>query len=216
MQLGETSRGSEGARRPQSVDPQRSYELEATEPLSDEELVRACLEGDQDAWNALIDKYRNLIFSIPCKKQFSPEDAAEIFQEVCVRLLWALPHIRQPRTLAAWLIRVTSNECVQWRRKQSRRRNLPAEEERFYAGPGSDLTESVVGDLEREQMLREAIASLANRCRELVEMLFFTIPPVPYEQVAKRLGLAKGSIGFIRGRCLKRLRRLLNERGFTA
>jgi hypothetical protein len=45
-------------------------------------------------------------------------------------------------------------------------------------------------------------------------MLFFEQPPRPYRQVARSLGLAAGSIGFIRGRCLTRLRRELERRGF--
>jgi hypothetical protein len=44
--------------------------------------------------------------------------------------------------------------------------------------------------------------------------LFFEQPPLPYTEVARRLGLATGSIGFIRGRCLDRLRKLLVESGF--
>jgi RNA polymerase sigma factor (sigma-70 family) len=63
-------------------------------------------------------------------------------------------------------------------------------------------------------MVREAITQLPDRCREMIELLFFEIPPMPYEEVARRLNLAKGSIGFIRGRCLKRLKKLLEQKGF--
>jgi hypothetical protein len=48
----------------------------------------------------------------------------------------------------------------------------------------------------------------------MIEMLFFEHPPLPYNDVAKRLSLATGSIGFIRGRCLKRLKKILEEKGF--
>jgi DNA-directed RNA polymerase specialized sigma24 family protein len=63
-------------------------------------------------------------------------------------------------------------------------------------------------------MVREALAQLPPRCREMIELLFFEQPPVPYNEVARRLNLATGSIGFIRGRCLKRLKKLLQEKGF--
>jgi DNA-directed RNA polymerase specialized sigma24 family protein len=69
-------------------------------------------------------------------------------------------------------------------------------------------------ELEREQILREALPKIAPRCRTLIQMLFFDNPAVPYEQVAASLGLARGSIGFIRMRCLRQLRRLLEEKGF--
>jgi DNA-directed RNA polymerase specialized sigma24 family protein len=54
--------------------------------------------------------------------------------------------------------------------------------------------------------LREALAHLAGRCRQLIEMLFFEEPPRPYKEVADSLHIATGSIGFIRQRCLHRLR----------
>ena len=62
--------------------------------------------------------------------------------------------------------------------------------------------------------MREAIAELPPRCREMITLLFFSEPQLPYRDVARQLGLAVGSIGFIRGRCLKRLQRMLEDRGF--
>jgi RNA polymerase sigma factor (sigma-70 family) len=187
--------------------------LQDKERRPDEELVRSCLEGDSDAWSELIDRYRNLIFSIPVKHNFSPEDAAEVFQEVCLKLLGALPHLRQPQALAAWLIRVASRECMQWRKKNLRYYSLKADDH-CLRSEAFELTRNIITDVQSEQALRDAVGELKGRCRELVEMLFFTLPAVPYEQVAKRLGLAKGSIGFIRMRCLGSLRKLLDQKGF--
>jgi len=72
----------------------------------------------------------------------------------------------------------------------------------------------MVAELEREQLVQEAIAQLPPRCREMIELLFFESPPLPYAEVAKRLHLATGSIGFIRGRCLDRLKKILEGKGF--
>ncbi len=69
-------------------------------------------------------------------------------------------------------------------------------------------------NLRREQILREAISQVGPRCKELVQSLFFTVPAVSYHRLAKQMGVATGSIGFIRMRCLKHLRRLLEEKGF--
>ena len=65
-----------------------------------------------------------------------------------------------------------------------------------------------------EQMVREANVSLSPRCQELIRLLFYTEPPLPYKEVARQLGLAVGSIGFIRGRCLERLAKALRKVGF--
>ena len=76
------------------------------------------------------------------------------------------------------------------------------------------LPPDVLMELEREQLVRDAIAQLPVRCREMIELLFFQQPPLPYTEVGRRLQLATGSIGFIRGRCLKRLKQILEEKGF--
>jgi DNA-directed RNA polymerase specialized sigma24 family protein len=63
-------------------------------------------------------------------------------------------------------------------------------------------------------MLREAMASLTPQCRKLVDLLFFETPARPYADVARELGLAVGSIGFTRQKCMDRLRRQLDILGF--
>jgi RNA polymerase sigma factor (sigma-70 family) len=180
---------------------------------SDARLIRACLKGNERAWSALIDKYRNLIYSIPMKYGASPEDAADIFQSVCLELFSELPRLRKKAAFRSWLITVTAHQAFQWKRKARRRAEdelTPADEEQLGIDPSPDLIEQV----EREQMLREAISRLPARCQEMIQMLFYQEPQVSYREVAKRLGLATGSIGFIRGRCLKRLQRTLEQLGF--
>jgi RNA polymerase sigma factor (sigma-70 family) len=179
----------------------------------DEWIVRKCIEGDEKAWSALVDKYRNLIFSIPIRYGLSREDARDIFQDVCLKLLSELPRLREPRTLAAWLIQVTARQSRHWRKQIYR----PAEQQNnpeHDAGQPAPPYESIVDDVLRDQALRESIANLPARCRRMVEMLFFSTPALPYQEVARTLGIAPGSVGFIRMRCLKRLRQALEERGF--
>ena len=77
------------------------------------------------------------------------------------------------------------------------------------------IADSLVQQSEEEQMLREAMTALTPQCRRLVELLFFETPSRPYTEVAAELGLAVGSIGFTRQKCLERLRRQLEELGFS-
>lgn len=183
------------------------------EDWSDERLVRACLDGNEEAWNAVVHKYKRLIYSIPVKQGLPSDAAADIFQSVCLELLKELPRLREPKALAGWLIKVTSHKCFRWKRRESR--YVMTEHEPPPAASEVDLDE-LLDEVEREQTLREAVASLTKRCKRLVSMLFFAHPPTPYEVVAKKLGLARGSIGFIRRRCLDRLRRSLEARGFRS
>jgi RNA polymerase sigma factor (sigma-70 family) len=75
------------------------------------------------------------------------------------------------------------------------------------------MPDSALRELEQEQALRDALDTLQPRCRQIIEMLFFQTPPRPYAEVASRLGLATGSVGFIRSRCLDKLRTSLRKAG---
>jgi RNA polymerase sigma factor (sigma-70 family) len=179
----------------------------------DERLVSECCNGNQAAWSALIEKYKNLIFSIPIKFGLSREDAADVFQAVCIDLLVGLPRVREPKALPKWLMQTSFHQCLRWKKDK-----LPVDSSsdtnRELEAAGSELPEEMLSQVQREQGLREAIAALPARCKQMVGMLFFEDPPRPYQEVASELKLATGSIGFIRGRCLKKLRKLLQEKGF--
>jgi RNA polymerase sigma factor (sigma-70 family) len=181
---------------------------------SDDRLVAECLRGNEQAWAALIARYKNLIYSIPLKYGATPDDAADVFQAVCLELFSQLPRIRRAASLPAWLISVTTHQAYRWKRqraRQSDREGTPIGDE----DPPEDAasTPAFLEELEREQAVRRAIERLSPRCQEIVRLLFYEQPPVPYADLAGRLGLATGSIGFIRGRCLKRLHALLKEAG---
>jgi RNA polymerase sigma factor (sigma-70 family) len=181
---------------------------------SDEELVDECLRGNQDAWCAVVDKYKNLVYSAPVKYRMRPQDAADVFQEVWTDLYAELKNLRKPGALGGWLISAASHKCYQRKRRQTR-----APEQQLNPLNGDPPSrEPLFPDwqvrAERAQMLRDAIAELPERCQRMTRMLFYHDPPLPYAQVARELGLAEGSIGFIRGRCLEKLRRSLERRRF--
>jgi RNA polymerase sigma factor (sigma-70 family) len=179
----------------------------------DERLVRECRKGNQDAWAALIDKYKNLIFSIPIKFGLSREDAGDIFQAVCLELLSGLPKLREPKALPKWLMQTSYHQCLRW--KKLRPDILEDRDDGEQQPSLEELPEQILYQVQREQSVREAMSELPKRCNQMVAMLFFEDPPRPYDEVAKELQLATGSIGFTRGRCLKKLRQLLEEKGFN-
>lgn len=179
----------------------------------DTRLVKECLAGNEDAWSSLVDKYKALIYSIPVKYGLPPQEAADVFQSTCLELLARLPELREPRALPKWLMQVAHHECFRLKRQG----------QRVISRDGNDdlpepetpaIAESLVEQTQSEQMLREAMNVLSPQCQRLVEMLFFESSPRPYTEVAAALGLAVGSIGFTRQKCIERLRLRLEELGF--
>jgi RNA polymerase sigma factor (sigma-70 family) len=191
------------------------YCNEGVERSEDELLVQGCIQGDQQAWEELIDKYKRLIYSIPIKYGASSSDAADVFQAVCIEVLNSLPQLKNVQSLRSWLITVTIRQAYRWKRKQTNHVELDAMEPDVAAGLAWIPPVETLEQIEQEQIVRDVVAKLAPRHRELVQLLFFQQPPLPYAEVARRLGLATGSIGFIRGRCLDKLRSALVEFGFN-
>ena len=188
---------------------------ESVELGEDEWLVQGCIQGDQQAWETLIDKYKRLIFSIPIKYGASSTDAADVFQAVCIEVLNSLPQLKNVQSLRSWLITVTIRQAYRWKKKQTNHVELDAMDPDVAEGLASIPPVETLEQLEQEQIVRDVVAKLAPRHRELVRLLFFEQPPLPYSEIARRMGLATGSIGFIRGRCLDKLRKALVEFGFN-
>lgn len=194
--------------RPPSRRPTRAW--------SDERLVAACVAGDNHAWEALLLKYKNLIYSIPINYGASPDDASDIFQAVCMDLMHELPRLRRVESLPAWIATVARHRSFHWKRGAVKR--LTREGTDLDSAPPAVLAadeDDLVERAQHEQGVREAIDRLPERCQRMVRMLFFEHPPRPYAEVAAALGLAQGSIGFIRGRCLQKLQRLLEDAGYS-
>ena len=180
---------------------------------NDTRLVKECLSGNEAAWALLIDKYKALIYSIPIKYNLPPQEAADVFQSTCVELLTRLPELREPKALPKWLMQVAHHQC--YRQKRQAQRLVSRDADVDLPEPETPaIAETLVQQTQEEQMLRDAMQTLTPQCRRLVELLFFETPPRPYTEVAAQLGLALGSIGFTRQKCIERLRRNLDELGF--
>jgi RNA polymerase sigma factor (sigma-70 family) len=178
----------------------------------DDRLVQACLDGDQTAWEALIRKYQRLVYAIPFRYGATAEDAADIFQAVCLDLYAELPKLRKTESLRYFLMTMAARQSLKF--KKSRIKHTGADYDLVdEADPDAQAGPEWLASLERSQVVGEALNKLPERCQALIRMLFFEDPPRPYDVLAKELGLATGSIGFNRGRCLDKLKKELEGLG---
>ena len=174
----------------------------------DVELIEACRQGHQDSWSELIRRYKQLIYSVIRTYDVPPQDGLDIFQAVCLDLFTGLAQLRETKAISKWIITITSHHCMRWK-NQYRRDPVSQGDPKVEVGSQVDTCR-----LEQEQIVRRALDQLSRRCRLMIHMLFFRHPPLPYMELAPKMGLAVGSIGFIRSRCLKRLRTELELHGF--
>lgn len=171
----------------------------------DRELVGRCLNGESEAWEALIQRHRRLIYSVPVSFRLQPADADEVFQRTVIKLLDHLAQLRERGALPGWLKSVARRECLDLKRRSRGSTEVPVESIPLEADqPAIDDRLELV---ERDHLASLALASLAEPCRSLLQMLYVEQPTPGYEEVARRLGRPIGSLGPTRGRCVDRLRR---------
>ncbi len=179
---------------------------------SDPTLVRAAARGDAGAWDALVDRYAGLVAAVVRAERVPLADQPDAFQYVFLELYRRLDRLEDTANLGAWLRVVASRHSRRLRDMSARTVTSPTGSE-LEAVPDEGDTERDLLLAERRHTVLGALEELSPKCRALVERLFFEDPPRPYDEVAAELGLAVGSIGLTRRRCLERLERLLRARG---
>jgi RNA polymerase sigma factor (sigma-70 family) len=184
---------------------------------SDEALVLACRRGEASAWEALIARYQRLVVSIPRRAGLDEEQSADVFQHVFAMLVNHLDRIEQPGRIGAWLVKTARHETWRVSRRARTARPWPVgddDDETHELPDDAPLPSEAVTRLEEEHLVRTAVAALDERCRRLLTLLFYRPDPPPYAEIAASLGMAEGSLGPTRARCLQKLRRLLADLGF--
>ncbi|MEZ4647834.1 MAG: sigma-70 family RNA polymerase sigma factor [Candidatus Eisenbacteria bacterium] len=172
---------------------------------SDEQILSRCAQGEREAWGELVQKYKDLVYSTALRTGLDPADAEDVFQEVFLELHRSAARIRNPQALPRWLMVATRRLCY---KTAVRRRRLLPELTIDLVDP-SRLPEEEVIAAQARLGLERALASIDERCRRLLHTLFFEPEPPSYDELSETLGLARGSIGPIRIRCLERLRRVV-------
>lgn len=170
-------------------------------------LVARAAAGDQDAWDAIVERYASLVWSICLRYRLSREDIDDVGQSVWLLLVEKIGDLRQPAALPGWLATTTQRECLRVLRSAHRHDHaeLPAADQ-MSPDPDTAMIEEEILAAERGAALRAAFSELPAGCRELLSMLS-SDPPRRYEDISAVLGVAVGSIGPMRARCLDRIRR---------
>ncbi len=186
---------------------------------SDEALVQACRRSDPAAWEALIARYQRLIYSIPRRAGLGEDQAADVFQHVFAMLVHHLDRIEQPERIGAWLVTTAKRETwrVSQRERATDRLALDDDDgdEAIHELPDdTPLPPEVIAQLEEQHLVRTALNTLDERCRQLLTLLFYRSEPPLYTEIATTLGMTEGSVGPTRARCLQKLRRLLDGMDF--
>lgn len=184
--------------------------------LSVTELFRRAEAGDQAAWNALVDRYTKLLWSVARAHRLGDADAADVVQTTWLRLVEHFGRIEEPECLPGWLATTARRECLRTLRRSGRELVTDVDDvvlEMVDERPPPVETRLLTD--ERDVALWRCFERLSLRCQELLRILMAT-PPPDYATVSAALGMKIGSIGPTRGRCLDQLRKLTAGAGLAA
>jgi RNA polymerase sigma factor (sigma-70 family) len=169
------------------------------------QLVAAAAGGNQSAWDGLVERFGNLVWSIARGHNLTDADAADVSQTTWLRLVENLERIRDPERVGSWLASTARHECLRVLRRAGRTVPVADDIELDAESPAPPL-DSTLLTTERDTALWAAFARLGERCRMLLRLLMAD-PPASYEEISAATGSPVGSIGPTRARCLAQLRR---------
>ena len=183
-------------------------------------LVAGALDGHQSSWDALVDRLHRVVWKAVNMMTTDPDIRDDAFAATWLRLAERLDTIREPEKLPGWLATTATNEVRQIIRRRGRTDlSLNASWRPGADDPVNDLGDRLVGDhgdhttalvrAEQRAEVRAAFARLDDGCREIITVLVLTDPPLPYDEASEILGRPIGSLGPTRGRCLDKLKQLL-------
>lgn len=177
---------------------------------SDWDLIQACRQGDELAWKQVVENYKRLVYSIALNYGLSQEDAAEVMQLTFLMMLKSLDSLHKDSHLGGWIATVARRNT--WHLiNRHRRQNLVDFAIHDNILLPDENSKKEVERLELINWLHDGLSQLDTTCRQLLLALFFDASQPSYSDIADRFGLAVGSIGPMRARCLHRLRDLLRD-----
>lgn len=172
--------------------------------LSD--LLHAAAQGDQDAWNQLVDQFNGLLWAITRAHRLGHADAADVVQITWTRLVENLDRIRDPEHIGAWLATTARRECLRVIRHAGRAQPTEEPPELAPRHKADSEPETAALTSERDLLLHRAMGELSPRCQRLLGVLMAPDQP-SYAEISAALDVPIGSIGPTRARCLDCLRR---------
>ena len=178
-------------------------------------LVPAAAGGDQESWDAIVERFSRLLWSVGRSFRLSDDDAADVVQTTWLKLLENLGRIQDPEALPGWLATTARREAI--RVAQRRGRDIPVRDDDLGVGladpEATELDLALLED-ERDVALWSGFTQLSERCQRLLRVLMACDRPV-YQEVALAFGMPIGSIGPTRMRCLHRLGSILGSSSYA-
>jgi RNA polymerase sigma factor (sigma-70 family) len=174
---------------------------------TDADLVARCRRGEGEAWNLLVERFSRYVFAI-CAQGFrlSPADAEDAFQDVFAKVYEQLHRLRDDGAIRPWIAQLTRRTCIDRLRTGGRE---AADGEVEPAG-----LDDVLEGLDQALAVRDALATLPDTCREMLDRFFAR--DESYRTIGDALEIPAGTIASRISRCLEKLKAAMEDSNETA
>ncbi|MGH8899255.1 MAG: RNA polymerase sigma factor [Egibacteraceae bacterium] len=174
------------------------------------ELVRAAAEGDERAWELMMERYSARVWSVVRTHRLPASDAADVVATTWLQLVQNLNQIREPEATGAWLATTARRESLRALQRIAHERPTDDLDQIESADRPDGEPEAEAVAAERNLMLLHCMDELSERDQALLRALLVD-PPLSYKQISSMLDMPIGSIGPTRARCLRCLRRRMRQ-----
>lgn len=182
--------------------------------MDDKHIVAQARRGELSAFEELVTRYEKRVYAIALRSSGSPEDAADITQEVFLRAWRSMKDFRGDSGFATWLFRITMNQCVDYARHKQSQPLVQGEDDEERELPLPDTAPSPEEHLENSELGRELAAALdevSDEHRRIV--LLRDVSGMSYTEIAEILEVSEGTVKSRLSRARIALRKILLKRG---
>lgn len=172
------------------------------EAISHGDLFKLAAGGDRGAWDALVDRFSHMVWSVARGFRLDDATAKDVSQTVWLKLIENMDSIEDPERLPGWLATTCRRESL--RVARARDRAIPTEFEYDIEDDAPSMEEVLIDD-EENRLVVQAFHTLDEFCRELLRLMTIE-PPLSYEEISEITGRPIGSLGPTRARCLDKLK----------
>jgi RNA polymerase sigma factor (sigma-70 family) len=177
------------------------------EDVSHGELLLRAAAGEREAWDALVDRFGQMVWSVARSFRLDDAAASDVAQTVWLRLIENVDRIQDPERLPGWLATTCRREALRVIIRSER--SVPSDFEYDIEDPSPSLESMMIEDEETREVV-QALRELGEECQQLLRLLTVE-PALSYEEIAEATGRPVGSLGPTRGRCVERLKAAISR-----
>ena len=188
--------------------------------MTEQDLVALAKKGDQDAFAQLVEANQNKIYSLALRMTGSPEDGADLAQEAFLRAWRSLPSFQEESSFSTWLYKLTSNLCIDFLRKEKRRKavvttvSLDDDQDESPPVEVPDHRFTPEAEVERRELraaMSRALKTMSEEHRQI--LILREVEGLSYTEIAQLLDVEEGTVKSRLARARISLRNILQKDG---